>query len=498
MNRRRFAFAFCVLLAAAGVLFWLLKAREPLYASSTAKREDTERLFQLTWKEFLTETPKPTSSLPVAPELPSVHVLRYPRATLIQMRRNHHQDPRHPTPVRSIRADDNSVVHLPGDASLRLAAFALSVPSADDPEDLNDPSTQQLLFREPKELIALSGDQLSEIGVPLSAREVNRAKRWTPMLRLVFVRQGLAFERITSWRAFDERSHANVSEFLERVEPDDLPDNFAILDLHVDIWHDTSLLIAVDLPCGKASETPIQLSDGFQIKPEPHINFQLLAAAKGPLHNAERDPDQIYLETETQEDSATIFAYRVFPATWALQMGLHVRSGDEETILPLLESELALTQANWPRAEIDDAKVLLFPERARALFRLDALPEMPNPRNVRNLFDVRIPRVQFGEFGATGESSLTYILLDTVSGATQTTVDVYGQSPEMKRVDDLLTRRFKDVSPRELIAEYQERAVDPYVIVSQSDHVMRFHRPEHWRHRLENLCYFNKPDWLRI
>lgn len=316
------------------------------------------------------------------------------------------------------------------------------------------------------------------------------------MLRLVFVRDGLAFERITAWRAFDERTHANVSEFLERVEPDNLPENLAILDLHVDIWHDTSLLIAVDLPCGKPSETPVQLDDGFQVNPAPHINFQLLAAAKGPLHNTQRDPDQIYLETKNREDLGTVFAYRVFPAAWALQMGLRVQSGDEETILPLLESELALAQADWPRAEIDETAVLLFPERARALFRLDALPDMPNPRNLRNLFDVRIPRVQFGEFGATGESSLTYLILDTVSGATQTTVDVYGQSPEITRVDDLLTRRFTDVSPRELIAEYQERAVDPYVIVSQSDHVMRFHRPEPWRHRLEQWWYLNKPGWL--
>lgn len=150
MNRRRFAIVFCVLLVAAGVTFWLLKAREPLYASSTAKREDTERLFQLTWNEFLTETPKPASSFPAAPILPDVHVLRYPRATLIQMRRNFRQDPRHPTPVRAIRADDDSVVHLPGNASLRLAAFALSVPSADDPEDLGNPATQQLRSETPR------------------------------------------------------------------------------------------------------------------------------------------------------------------------------------------------------------------------------------------------------------------------------------------------------------------------------------------------------------
>lgn len=501
-NRRRrlIVTGVCLALAGSGLTGWLMRGHEALHASPWANRHDTEDLFQLTWSQFLTEKPGSAASLPPAPELPGVTVLRYRQGTLIQMRRSAHTDERWPTPVEAIQADPSGQVSLPGGGSVKLVAVAVSVPSADDPADLEDAATEQLLFRRPDDLSEISTAELDTLGVPASTREIVRATRWTPVVRLIIEKKGLAFERISSFRAFDTRTRASVTEFLDRHdlgEESSLEgDGLAILDIYLDIWHDTPLTIAVDLPCGAPVETPVRLDDGFQSAPVPHARFQLLAACKGPLAGTEQSSDQIYVESGSSDDLATVLAYRVFPSPWAGHMALRVRHGEQEVIRALMSATVGLADAPWPRSEIDQVSLLQFPQRARAIFQIPALPDMPNPRSVANLFDVRMPRLNLNLEGETlGDSNFTYLLLDTVAGATETGVDLFSGHPNISRdVDELRTRRFIDVSPRELLAEYQLRADDPYVFVSQTDHVMRFHRPEPWDHRLKQWWYLNTPD----
>ncbi len=205
-----------------------------------------------------------------------------------------------------------------------------------------------------------------------------------------------------------------------------------------------------------------------------------------------------------QRGAVTTFVHRTFPQTWATYAMLRVqrRVPDSEQLeerwLPVEFSPmLGLASVDWPKEEITSLSVVSLPHKARAIFRLPNLPEMPNPRSLKNLFDARIPRLYLPDEGVTSGQQLAYILLNIISGATETQLDHLTGTPVMNVPEDYWPKLFRDVSPRELVAEYQRYAVEPYLHLDRTDYQLRFHRPEPWTLKVEQWWYVHAPDWLK-
>tara|TARA_R110002096_G_scaffold376724_3_gene570460 strand:+ start:118 stop:1641 length:1524 start_codon:yes stop_codon:yes gene_type:complete len=486
-----------ILVGIAIFAFWL-QNRDPFYASPKAIRDDMASIFLTTWQAYLHEKPDDVQ-LPNVAEMPAAMVLDYPKSKVVNLQTNPLVDPRTPPPITAVMADENGLASLPGGSKLRLEAIAISIPRSDDPLTPENDSEEALAFRTPAGKL-LSAQELDALHVPVGGRSVSRAMRWFPMIRLVFRSENLEFHRVTQWRAFDERTQANVTQALGVVPAEDPA--LLILDTDLSIWHDTPVLISLQFPCGQPRIIPLDLRQSSDVALAPHARFQLVDAVDGKVFGALPKGRAFHLPIE-QQGTVTTFVHRTFPQTWAEQTMLRVRRkpgviDDTEQWLPAdVASDLGLVSVEWPRDEIEDLSVVFLPHMARALFRLPSLPEMPNSRELGNLFDAKIPRLYLpGDANDRRSQDLAWIILNIVAGATETEMDHLTGTPVMDVPDDYWPKLFLDTSPRQLLAEYQRYARDPYVHVSRHDQQLRFHRPEPWMLKVEQWWYANGPDWL--
>lgn len=495
--RSRTVIVSTLLLAVAGFAFWI-NQRDPAYASPKAKRDDMASIFLTTWEQYVNEKPNGIT-LPSIAKLPAARVLNYPKSSVVNLQSSALIDPRLPTPITAVKANLDGIADLPGGSRLRLEAMAVSVPRSDDPltpeHDLQEPLT----FRRPSGEALTSAD-LDALRVPEHGRSVSRAMRWFPMIRLVFRSEDLEFHRVTEWRAFDQRTQANITQALGVVPVDD--PELLILDTDLSIWHDTPVMISLQFPCGQPTVIPLDLSKTNDVALAPHARFHLVDVIDGIVFGAVPKGRAFHLPIE-QRGAATTFVHRAFPQAWAEQVMLRVRrkSGPETDRERWLAADpapdLGLVSVDWPRDEIEEVSVVFLPHMARALFELPTIPEMPNPRSLGNLFDAKIPRLYLPDNPEIkGSQDLSWILLNVVAGATETELDHLTGTPDMNIPDNYCPKLFIDTSPRKILAEYQRFARDPYVHVSRHDHQMRFHRPEPWKLKVEQWWYANRPEWL--
>ncbi|MEM1293731.1 MAG: hypothetical protein AAGH89_00105 [Verrucomicrobiota bacterium] len=489
-----------ILIAVAGFAFWV-NHRDPAYASPKAIRDDMASIFLTTWDQYRNEKPS-AIELPEIAGLPRASVLNYPKSKVVNLQSSALVDSRLPPPITAVTADRTGLAELPGGSSLRLEAIAISIPLPDDPLTPESDVQEELTFRrisgEP-----LSKAELDELHVPEHGRSVSRAMRWFPMVRLVFRSENLEFHRVSEWRAFDVRTEANITQSLGVVPVDD--PELLILDTDLSIWHDTPVMISIQFPCGQPTMIPLALDDSSDVALAPHARFHLVDVVDGKVIGALPKGRAFHLPIE-QRGTVTTFVHRTFPQAWAEQAMFRVRRaahGDasevQERWLPAdPATDLGLVSIDWPREEIDDVNIVFLPHMARALFQIPALPEMPNPRSIGNLFDATIPRLYLPDSPEPKKGQdLAWILLNIVAGATETEMDYLTGTPVMDVPEDYWPKLFVDTSPRKLLAEYQRFARDPYVHVSRHDHQLRFHRPEPWQLKVEQWWYANGPDWLK-
>jgi len=256
------------------VLIWL-QLRDPMYSSPTAARKQAEALFSKTWREYTHETAPAT--FPAAKPFTRATALHYPTGVLVNYRRGAMDDNLLPTTATAVHADAAGLANLPGGGKLRLAAFALSVPQADDPVD-DETITQPLVFRRPDAQTLLTKAELDDLGLASDEREVSKALRILPMIRLVLKSEDLPATRIGEWRVFDGRTNALITRAVAHRE---VKPGVVILDAQLGIWHDTPADLVVELPCGQPVETPVPLQEGFETQPRPHLRFQLTAIGDG-------------------------------------------------------------------------------------------------------------------------------------------------------------------------------------------------------------------------
>ncbi len=480
---------------AASVVIWF-RVRDPLYASPTAEREDTRVLFARTWEQYTTETPPKTPNLPTFP--PDKATATYdPKGVLVNLRGANTIDEMVSTPVTALHADETGVVQLPGGGQLRLAGYALHVPQAGG-------GTYQdtLQFLRPDTLQPLTANELDELGVSREARETPApSPNFFPLLRMILVSEDIPFRRVGVWRVFDDRTHAMVTGAIDLAEDAQA----FVMDAYLNIWHDTPVVVALELPCGDPQRISVPIDEGaFEEEIGNQIHFELVAVDEGQVRKMEKRGMAYYLQTKPDEPvpdvkSGTVLIYRISPLIWSHHCAFEVQSqtGVQEQAL-LREFEVAWADVSLPKAEIKEVSLVFLPERARVFFSIAGLPGMPNSRKTRNLFDVTIPQVVIPEEAISGDSVLPFMLMDIVASATQTSLDPMTASPMVQiPEEDVSALRYVDVTPRELVEEYRKYVVDPYLRVNRSDLSLQFHRPEPWDHRLRQWWYLHAPDWLQ-
>lgn len=278
-----------------------------------------------------------------------------------------------------IRAAKNGVAKLPGDLDLRLVAAALYVPNFSPRPQFFDPKTGRELTRE--QLLALSDEARDfEPNILIS----------TPTLRLIFDGSAAPLVRDRTDFVFDARTKWLVAH----GGPTRSRDGFVVTDIQIEIWHDTELDVVIEVPCGELESAPIPRTVGEQFAIGDAIRVQVGGLGNGRAKEVDHRGLTFDVVGDRQREGFVIA--RVSPATWAQQCQIGIageKPADRAWLTAVPRFQPA--KVNRPVNEIHEADLRIFwyPKRARVWFRVAALPAMPNPRSIRNLFDVRIPQV---------------------------------------------------------------------------------------------------------
>jgi len=297
-----------------------------------------------------------------------------------------------------IQADGEGNVSLPDRAGLKLLAYGVSVPSPDDyllPEGF----TEFIEFLHPDNGEPVSISQLMDEGFVKTELQVARRNLWHPQLRLLFRKHNLPATQLLADQVFDARTKASVIGALAPriVETEGL----LRIDYPLGIWHDTELSVALDLACGNPIFSDLPLESGGQVQIGDIARLQLAAVLQGSVQEqrwSKAHPDRVIdeFEVDPTRPGATL-VLRFSSESYAPHCALRsiasdtyhwLKDGAQEErwadprLMPLSNAE----------AEAEVLKVIFYPNRQRVWFHLPSLPQMPNPRDIADLYEVKIPR----------------------------------------------------------------------------------------------------------
>ncbi|MFT5465453.1 MAG: hypothetical protein ACI8UO_000548 [Verrucomicrobiales bacterium] len=374
-RRKRLLLAVCVLLFAATGFFAWWAMSTPWFRSATAVRTGNP-----TNDSFLQEANNPGELIrPTLPrEFDPVSMDRVENEIWLQ-RVVSQRNPYHGRIGAETIRGKNGVAKLPGDLDLRLVAAALFVPNYSPRPQFFDPTTGKDLSRQ--QLLALSEDARDfQPNVLLSM----------PTLRLIFDGSAAPLVRDRTNFVFDARTKWLVAH----GGPIDSKDGFVVTDIQISLWHDTELDVVLDVPCGNPESVPIPRTVGEQIAIGESIRVQVGGFGAGRVKAL--DQRGLTFDVVGNPETEGFVIARISPSIWAKQCQIGI-VGEPPAERAWLESVPRFQPATISRPvdEIseDDLQIFWYPKRARVWFRVAAIPAMPNPRSVRNLFNVRIPQV---------------------------------------------------------------------------------------------------------
>jgi len=368
----------------------------------------------------------------------------------------------------TLQADASNAVHWPG-GRLRLRAIATAWRTAVD-----DPPPIQAVFHD-----ALDGRRWAEDEAPAAFREMTPDYTCYLHVRLLFEAEGdLPFEDLEAL-VFDARTHASVAAryqvegfgagLVSRKEG-----RFLALDLDAALWHDTPLEVMIDLPAGPEQRHPFPaLGQAVSFLGAGQRRIELTRLGMG-----EGYPDVLGVFVQVQPE--VTFSWRR-PAPGLASFPVEkVRKPSLWDLGELLESDYLRVRArsedeewvNYPLLGNTDhglnaegAELIFRPERLRCWFKVAGLPRAPNPRNVRDLLDIRIPgpvdEVNYGLIAETAQ-------LD------------YDQQSSNPHTTSLETPRM-DVTLRELLRLHAKEEKDVVTVDRKSLRMVAQARRRTWR-----------------
>ncbi|MEM7015521.1 MAG: hypothetical protein AAF585_29025, partial [Verrucomicrobiota bacterium] len=307
----------------------------------------------------------------------------------------------------NLAVNDRATIEIPGGGTARLAAYAVSVPSNLDSNDPGDFSTTRLTFRDPISGEVLGADQLAELGLDDESRSIRTFSRSEPILRLALQLQNREHMLIRGIRVFDQRTKAQI-EAQTSVDviqtgidrngvsvspPEPLATHgLTTFDYPIDLWRDAPLEVAIDVLCGEPISQELSSQENAQIQFNGRIGVQNIVARAGrPIifgkHIFELD----------EPSGGTSFLLRCNAPDHRRQMLFemdgHIRALDYGNYDIDWKRPLSVW---FDEVEFDAERPLTvhyFPDRATMRFKIETLPDMPNPRTNDSFHDIQIPRI---------------------------------------------------------------------------------------------------------
>lgn len=295
------------------------------------------------------------------------------------------------TKLHSVQAGENAEALL-DEGRLKLLAIAVH---------WQNPLAEMVRpqFYDPVSLAPLSASQLTQMGVPDDMLEM-KTQAGMPVFRLLFEWDGQVEFNALSLSLYDGRTFAGMGASFSSEAPflnmEGSHGRFGWVDGVIFLWHDTPLIILLDLPRGTPDRRPLALQGGqsFQFQPESGrpIHIDLLAGGLGKL-SLSRTP-----EARGVAD-VDVFSIEPSPAPYLVWNSPNSTEGDSTELRVLLtsggERRFNLRERLFlpmPAAEIERMELNHYPGRQRVRFDISRLPMVPNRRDeIHNLFDVRIP-----------------------------------------------------------------------------------------------------------
>jgi hypothetical protein len=382
---------------------------------------------------------------------------------------------------------------LEGDDQIDLEAFAVWYPASDDPLD-SEGTTGPVTFgsiRDAKTLAVLDPAGLEARGIPASFREMTPPKQYrAPVLRLMFRTTNMPVVRLYGGKGGDARTGAQVTFDLQANDNSNVffgqTGDWSWLDVALVCWHDTPLKVSVlaltgepqfaALPQRLGEEVVfsnclrIQWLDQFdgsvQLKsgvnsfepaaglPEPgrseligrlknysdtNKRVAWLQANKPPTDVASPGPSMV-----VRANSDTYLRYH---CGWSSKEdgGFHwnwSREGEEDQML--IASAPAVGDPATP------LRLVYLPKATELNWEIAGLPDAPNPREITDLFDARLPRITLPENPSSAEDHLIGFLAAATQFEWENGNLWDDQVPSALPGD----RTFRDITPQELAAWY--------------------------------------------
>lgn len=136
-------------------------------------------------------------------------------------------------------------------------------------------------------------------------------------------------------------------------------------------------------------------------------------------------------------------------------------------------------------------------------FRIDELPELPNPREIENLFEARMPRVSVHPQVQSSRIHLSEErFLEVIAHATETAMKVEAllwlELDEHRPAAFPADFTFRNTTPQQLLDWYLENTPGSSFRYDAKEKLMIFNGPkeETWWDRTKSWWHENKPGWL--
>lgn len=245
-----------------------------------------------------------------------------------------------------------------GDSEFTLRAFALRIRGR----------PEATVWRDPESLEPVAPQQLLDEGASTPSLRIDE---WidAPVLALLIEAGGdLKFVHAVEPEIFDARTGSKVSFPTDKIETETCLGSWTTVRTRLGIWHDTPLVVAVDVAHEPLDSLTVDPDEWRSWRRKAH-SFQM---AREHVAN-QSDPD-------------------------VKGVGVFLQGGSSCAWFPDAANSKRETFLEWMRKEgFERVELLRYRKTSVVRFKIAGLPDMPNGREIENLFEVRIPKISTEE-----------------------------------------------------------------------------------------------------
>ena len=387
-------------------------------------------------------------------------------------------------------AGDGQWIDFEDEARVALIGIALTVPGIDEEKKV-------VAYRHPVTL-----EKSAEFAEKTPQALLERPDFGDgPVLSLLLKGgENLPLVHASYWQVYDARTLAMVS----KGKKERFRDGMTRLDIELEIWHDTPLLINLGILCGRGDVVSLD-PDRFGEYGFGKATLRVMGTETSPW---------AWLDLSEEFRHHGIVVQRVGKdyeeAAWVSDMGFIIHGPGAESIS---------VRGYADDAFVPEMRGVYLPGELSVWFTIPDLGDMPNGGEVEDLFDVKIPQVAFDEklselpalvAGATELNAGWFAMMRggmhselRLPGSAKPFRDVSyvnlpGDSEPISQHEwESKTAVFHDITPRELIREYEKMHGTGVFRVDRKEEALAWKDVPPLRERVVSWWIENGLEWLK-